>query len=262
MEKVMSSLPPDLQTAIHGKDATLGELEAIFPMAPWLRIVGWSLAILFLVMAIALPILMAVDTRPGQEVGKAICGVIAAILGLGGLAFVWWLRSSRGYHLVVFRDALVEVHPPKITLLRWSELNEVWIEPIAIGRKVKVTSTAGATVSFDIGISRPEELVAIVEKRMVDTLLPKAEAVIKTGKNVAFGPLALCEEGLRNGEYLLSWAELSEFSIGYNPGVRRWQLILGQKGKMIKWFVGSTHNIPNLGLFTELVRRARPDLIK
>ena len=203
-----------------------------------------------------------VDTRRGQEVGKIMCGVIVVLLVLGGLGVLWWLRYTRGYHLVVFRNAIVEIHQQTIIILPCNEIQAVWIEPVKIGNNVKVTSTRGVKMAFDSGISRPGEHLALIEKKMVTALLPEAESAIKSGKNVDFGPLILSREGLRQGEYLLPWQRMASLALAINAGTGRLELHVGQQDRMGSWCIHGTHTIPNLHLFFELVRRNRPDLIK
>jgi hypothetical protein len=258
----MIVLPPNAVALIRDETGSLGEPRAVFPLSTTIKVLGWGTAVVSLLMATAVPIVLSMNLLKGSEGAKSAAIGLAALFGVLGLGLALYMVYFSGLCFLVFRDALVKVHRGRLTILPWKELKHVWIEPTGGGRKFTVTTTAGAKVRFHYEIRNSAALGKTIESEMVNALRPSAERAIDQGETVAFGPLGVSQEGVHKGDDLLPWDELSEFSTGYNPAMRRWQLFIGRKGKLTKWFAGSTHKIPNLQLLTELVHRARPDLDK
>jgi Short C-terminal domain len=226
-------------------------------------------------------------------VGMLVMGLLLCLLGIasiaggasGGIAIVLGLLVAGGSLFFFLRAAQIEQRRVRLYVcegglihqdgssaaqpFRWDQVATVWRKLTVIrnyaSRRfnprpfVKISYTIerrdGHTFQLDNTIGGFDALVPLIVTKTRELLLPPLLRDYAQGRTLAFGPLALNQQGIIKGQELLPWPQVEaiEYLADYNKEVVR----VKQQGAWLDWAKISTSALPNLNVFLSLANSVR-----
>jgi hypothetical protein len=206
--------------------------------------------------------------------GVSVAVAVGAVLALAG---AWFAASQlRGLSLCVYvcRDGLAVARGGTVETCRWDDIEAVWESatrhywkpvaiPVSLGTayKFRVRRTDGAEFVFAGNTSGGQlvlpgnldgvaELGDAIRGATYHRLLSQAEASIRCGGTVAFGPLQVSGACLSAGTAALPWAEVEGVTV--NDGGK---IVVQRAGQWRSWCKVKASAVPNLSVFAALVHQ-------
>jgi hypothetical protein len=198
-----------------------------------------------------------IDAIP-RAARPAAGGTAAALAGIAAAAAVLQARRREVVTVVAYEHGLAYTLGGKHGVVRWADVTAVSeqrftrVNPIGqeVGRGHQFLFECKDGVVHDLevgGIDDSVTLAGYVHQGTLEFLVPRAEADLKAGRPVAFGPLAATPPGLACGDDFLIWDEMASIEV---VGGR---LVVGRRGAEAAWFDGPTWVIPNVHLLLNLI---------
>ncbi|HEX4341454.1 MAG TPA: DUF6585 family protein [Polyangiaceae bacterium] len=245
--------------------------EAGLARSEWKQ--GWRSRLLVSFVLLLAPLLVLVV---GIATGTVIATVVAAVLGLAALAFVWVFPS--GLKVVVDDDGVERTSRGKSKRIRWQDLDRyelavvdkavqagamggaigALVVALAAGQKpikpsgLVLTATDGTKIQMTTSLDRFSELVDRLVPELVDRLFVKAHAAFDRGDVVQFGKKLSVQRGVGISlKGLFGKAELSFQELG-SITVERAALVIRRKDGNAKWKAVAISALVNPGVFERL----------
>lgn len=237
----------------------LGELERDFPVSRvelWFNLLSISvLTVVFSAMVLSrVPNLLA-----PQTLGEFACLAIGVLFSIGGIVgcgiVVSTAYRNRHVRVLVFTDGFVCFRPNEVIVCRWEEIAwtvESFESPAVGSHELTIHQNSG----LDLKLSKATELIkyfpaliATVERKIAERLMPQALAELDAGETLSFGAMELTPEGISVGERLLPWAEVA--SIHEEQGHR---ITVEKKGAWTTWAAVHIGGVPNKRLLLDIAR--------
>lgn len=186
--------------------------------------------------------------------------VVGGILAISGCTWFPFARRYAYLRVLAYPDALVRVERDRFFPVLWDQVASVRQKITELHLHQGLTTVKGGVFyKFTIRMKDGQELCinkalgegfeqfcAYLAERSREYLLPPAQAALKAGRKVYFGPFEMSQEGLhRNGD-TLAWSkvELIDVLNGYVS-----VLVCGQA-----WTSVASHDVANLPVFLALAR--------
>jgi hypothetical protein len=223
-----------------------------------------------------------------QRLALIVAGILAAIVGIGLLAMLWFIPNegfvilgllllARGPALVLYvwkyrrlqaiagSAGIALIENDVVSSCRWQEIDAVQ-ESLVTGEAkavlaasardenhvFRVTCRDGKVLVFRSFLDDLPWLGQIIQHETLPYLLPPAVAALEAGDALDFGPLCIDAEGLRSApEKRLAWGELEDAEIANGL------LVVKQVGKWRAWFKMPIGQVPNAHVLLALVHHYR-----
>ncbi|MBO0699662.1 MAG: hypothetical protein J2P46_14800 [Zavarzinella sp.] len=229
-----------------------------------------------MLIAAAGAVAMAVFVEPGNQADRpVVLGVLGAIflgMGIGGGIMLWrGLKEQRrlfesGVVWAVYEDGLVAVSDGKPRAYRWADL-EVWLQVIPMKVAIAthheyVLRAAGKRKPIPIppNMRQLRKVMADLQKRQLDVLLPGLRKRIKAGEAVRLGAFDISKAGIAADGESWPWDEVKKFNFQYD--LDRALIVLDIHQRSGKASVDLSSTTPNLWLFFNVVREVCPRVAK
>ncbi len=238
----------------------LGELERDFPVSRvelWFNVLSISvLSVVFAAMVLSrIPNLLA-----PQTVGDFACIAIGVLFSIGGIVGcgIVVLKAYRNRHVrvLVFTDGFVCFRPDEVIACRWDAI--AWTatsfaqSPGVGSHELTIHQHSGVELKLSQATELIKDfpaLIATVERKVAEQLMPAALAELDAGETLNFGAMELTPEGISVGERQLPWAEIA--SIHEEQGHR---ITVEKKGAWTTWAAVHIGGVPNKRLLLEIAR--------
>lgn len=207
--------------------------------------------------------------------GPVVLGILSTIcagLGIGGGVMLWRGLKEQGRLFesgvvwAVYEDGLVAVSDGKPRAYRWADL-EVWLQVIPMKVAIAthheyVLRAAGKRKPIPIppNMRQLRKVMADLQKRQLDVLLPGLRKRIKAGEAVRLGAFDISKEGIAAEGTTWPWDEVKKFNFQYD--LDRALIVLDIHRRSGKASVDLSSTTPNLWLFFNVVREVCPRVAK
>ena len=190
---------------------------------------------------------------------NAGAGTIVVSLIISIVLIIVAVRSLLNYSLsvYVFTEGAVRAKGSTVDVLRWDQIEAVWIKIIRHRyRGVMTLYTSytytvrrgdGAEFKFTSALQGVSMLGDAIEKEVTRRHMPRAIAAYNSGGPVYFGPLMVSMQGISNGVRLLPWHEVGQVSL-MNGSV-----IVPKVTNILGGFSVRVRKVPNVQVFLQLV---------
>jgi hypothetical protein len=154
--------------------------------------------------------------------------------------------------VLVYRDGLAHIKGGQCTSRRWEEIDAVyrnWTE------QYEHRTPPNCTVVFQGGdvwaldsrrLAGFDRLASLIEQETTSRMFPIAEAELKAGASVEFGPLTVGPEGVIKRAKVLSWGDIAEIKMD------KGDLAVVEKDKWLSWCKVPLSKVANLQVFLRL----------
>ncbi|MBI3723797.1 hypothetical protein HY251_07590 [bacterium] len=186
-----------------------------------------------------------------------------------GLPIVFWTTAYRrsGSRVLVFLKGIVYQERFRTRRITWDEVASLRSRVTQrdgptdgpyrpIMHEHTLTSRSGEKMMLTHGLSDIWGLLAVLEQKVVETLLPIAIADYRAGDAVAFGPLSVNMLGISKGGALLPWEELDHVHIS-GDSVVNGSLVVRKRDKTLPWAAVDLGKVDNYRVLLELLRKRR-----
>lgn len=223
-----------------------------------------------------------------QRVALIVAGILAAIVGIGLLALLWFfpneglvvlslLLLAAGPALVLYAwkyrrlqavagsAGVALIQNDTVSSCRWQEIDTVHESLVTGEAKTVLTASArgedhlirltcrdGKVLVFRNFLDDLSWLGKIIQHETLPYLLPPAVAAFEAGGLLEFGPLCVDADGLRSDRSRrLAWEEVEDAEIANG------HLMVKQVGKWWAWFKTPIGQVPNVHVLLVLVHYYR-----
>lgn len=140
----------------------------------------------------------------------------------------------------------------------WQDVNAVWQNITKHYRNGRYTGTTyvytvqlrdGKKIVLDGNLAGIEQLGSEVARSVAAAIFPRYLQGLQSGQRLAFGPLAIDQQGIYNGSRSLLWSDIKALKI--QQGV----VSVKQDGGWFNWATARVPQIPNFYVFYDLVGR-------
>jgi hypothetical protein len=204
---------------------------------------------------------------------RGILGTLSAALGIGGGVMLWrglkqhGRRFESGVLWAFYEDGLVAVNDGKPRAYRWADL-EVWLQVVVMQVAIAthheyVLKAVGKRKPIPIPpkMRRLRKVMADLQQRQLDVLLPGLLKRIKAGEAVRLGVFEISKGGIAAEGKTWPWDEVKRFNFQYD--LDRALIVLDIHGRSRpKGSVDLSSTTPNLWLFFNVVREVCPRVVK
>lgn len=248
-------------------EARLGPIERIHRIRPGLRRMQVLTALACLVGAVAAWAVAAMRAFIAySEYGPLLVGRWAgppAVIGLGllllGLILGWRAWRTARLRIRLHAQGIAVVRGRRGRALPWDEVLTVWSRVERIGmpwvsgpsrQRLEIEASDGRRVRLTEQLEYFDLLSQAVKSRVYPGLLAAYTEAFNQGQPIAFGPLILHKQGLRNGRRgPFGWPQVD--SVTLESG--RLIIDLASPGRRSRWKLPA-HRIPNVELCTQLIQ--------
>ncbi len=215
-------------------------------------------------------VLLAADVELSNIVLLTTAGCLVAVMVIPGVWSARGLWRQLGARVIVFPDRLVHERKQGSIDYRWDDLREFYYSGVDRyvvqeaelfpGEKKQHLETEYSYRfchangrSFEFGELFDDEdttpLARAVEERLLECKLPALrKRFLQEHESIAFGPIMLESEGIRQGRSLLPWSEVDDVCAeGGYVQVRR-------RGKKTSWCLVKLARVPNCCLLLALAK--------
>jgi hypothetical protein len=204
---------------------------------------------------------------------RGILGTLCAALGIGGGVMLWrglkrhLRRFESGVLWAFYEDGLVAVNDGKPRGYRWPDL-QVWLQVVVMQVAIAthheyVLKAVGKRKPIPIppNIRRFGKVMADLQKRQLDVLLPGLLKRIKAGEAVQLGAFEISKAGIAAEGKTWPWDEVKRFNFQYDLDRALIELDIHGRSRP-KASVDLSSTTPNLWLFFNVVREVCPRVVK
>jgi hypothetical protein len=209
--------------------------------------------------------MLFVPTKPGQETGTRIAGVVCILgsLALIGVAPWRWMRSASVVR--IYQEGLQWQRGGMEHRRSWEDVREVYRKELYVLQNnakpsdwnrrsdLRLIFTDGEEMHFNHILSEYSTLANYVQQATAERILPVVRSAVDNA-GVAFGPLRLEREGLTMGREVFPFASLSKLWVG--NGFLGWYDSRGNKREI------ALKNIPNYPVLLRLLNERMQPLNK
>jgi hypothetical protein len=184
--------------------------------------------------------------------GRLFAGVF-----LGGLGFIWAVAHLVRNLLwpldvILFPKGLLFVRGQRRAVCSWDEvafLREYRGTLFPQYPTFRLEQLDGVRVSLPkVSLSHFSELIARIQRELVQRQLPGVRLILDRGEFVEFGPFALSKTAVRHRTKLLSWGKFAGVNIEPDGTVA-----LFQKDSSSAWAKADVSSIPNFCVFQAVI---------
>ncbi len=239
--------------------STFGQPEQVHPVRRWVLWAAWLVAFLALVPAgLAFYFLgHPFGTNPPPPVVMIIGGSAFALGSLVLIGLALWVRTLTYF---VFDEGLVQVRGGKASVFRWDDIKAVFEQRMGTDSHYRIALVDGRTRSIASIVGQHKELGEVIVARVTEQVLPQTLKTFEKGGAVSFGALSVSPDLLTYKDKQVAWGQVARLDLEFNPQRKSTQLEVRVGGQFLTWCSVPVHDIPNLRVFMELVRRADPTL--
>jgi hypothetical protein len=270
-----SEAQPELAALFPDNPPDLGQLQQIHS-SQRSPIEYIALGVIMLVLApaaLAAALFLKPDKPSDVPFVRGIFGTITAGLGVGGaVVLVLGLkrrgrRFHSGVHWLMYDDGLAVVAEGNAKAYRWGDL-EIWLQvvvtQVAIGTHHEYVLRAAnkrKPIPVPANARVLRKIMAALQERQVDALLPGLIERIRDGDAVRFGAISVSRTGVSSDGADWSWDEVKKFDFQYD--LDRAIIVLDIQGRSRpKASVPLSSTTPNLWLFFSVVREVCGRVVK
>ncbi len=248
-------------------EARLGPIERIHRIRPGLRRMQFLTALACLIGAVAAWAAAAVGAFIAYtEYGPLLVGRWAAppaIIGVAllalGLILGWRAWRTARLRIRLHAHGIAVVRGRRGRALPWEEVLTVWSRVERIGmpwasgpsrQRLEIEASDGRRVRLTEQLENFKILSQAVKSRVYPALLAAYTESFNQGRPIAFGPLILHKQGLRNGRRgPFGWSDVNSATLAAG----RLTIELAGPGRGSRWKVPA-HRIPNVELCAQLIQ--------
>src|SRR5258706_9836283 len=128
------------------------------------------------------------------------------------------------------------------------QTKETWATPGSSLQflKISVQLNSGSTLCVDDTFRNLEDFWQIVEKAIIDHLLPQVITAYTKGGNIPFGDLMVSQQGITVRQSFLPWSHIKKMT--YSPKITIWQT-----DRIRRWAILPLERVPNVAVLKALI---------
>ncbi|GAC1348491.1 MAG: hypothetical protein NVSMB27_16440 [Ktedonobacteraceae bacterium] len=266
---------PFYLAATHGIGTVMQEYKSNTGSKMFWGIVLVTIGVILTVLGVLL-LLVLFTTGFGSAVFAGIALVVTLVVtGLAffinhGIAVIRRARRNRGAAVYLCADGLLHSKNGGVEVIRWDQIAQVWrVYTVVLanyGQKAYMLSQFllrrpdGTALLLDNAFHRFKEMGAQIEQQVVNRLLPGALTACRSGYAVAFGPIAVQQQGVsvEPRKDLFSWNEIDKVRVA--AGL----ITFRKKGPPLVTSILATvplGKVPNAGVLAALIEHLAPSKV-
>jgi hypothetical protein len=194
------------------------------------------------------------DGSPPNILAAGIGGCVFALVGVALILYALYLNTQR---VLVFRGGFAYQRGQSCRVVHWGEITAFWDWYFTFRVDLRGGQSLKVSMRYfgEPGLLRNE-----IEDQVTARLRPGALKRFKAGETLEFGPLSISREYLGYKGKEVPWGEVKNLFGTFFVQTKTRYLGFNQVGKTLSFCNVNTTKVPNVKLFLELVKEARPDL--
>jgi hypothetical protein len=221
----------DVQERISG----LGEPTAEFAIGRRRLIRNLLVASLMIVVGLALALLLVFSLKHFHFHVVKIAA-LGAFMCVGGVVFLVRACRNLGMRVLVYPEGVVQLRKDQMRAAFWDEIDTIsfksssrGLHSMWTGESITLHCSNGQEITFDDSLPRMQELVEMVQRETLPSLLARAVEGYQSGRTLDFGKLCVNQGGVSQEKQSLAWADIQEIKF-HKSGVA-----IYKKGKWTGW---------------------------